>query len=245
VSDDEAELDMFREESTRIVDDFARMLGEYRAGAADGDGDPDLLNRAYRAVHGLKGFAGAFGASAVGRLSQGLERALDDMRLGRRARSPEVFAALSDAVAMFGRLLAPAGEGVDIEPLLVQLRTVGELPPSDEPRESIAWVGASIVEAVTQYEEHRLRENLRAGRSLYRVHAVFTAETIDTGVERLGEKMRPWGEAITYVPSPDEAPDDGIVIDVVLGSHAGLAEISAALGDRDVSVHRIERGEAT
>lgn len=244
MSDDDAELDMFRQESTRMVDDFARMLGEYRAGAAGGEGDPDLLNRAYRAIHGLKGFAGAFGASAVGRLSQGLERALDDMRLGRRAHSPEVFAALSAAVAMVGRLLAPAGEGVDIEPLLVQLRTVGELPPSDEPRESIAWVGASIVEAVTQYEEHRLRENLRAGRSLYRVHAVFTAETIDTGVERLGEKMRPWGEAITYVPSPDEAPDDGIVIDVVLGSHAGLAEISAALGDRDVSVHRIER-EAT
>src|SRR5690606_27579363 len=131
---------------------------------------------------------------------------------------------LFEAIEVFGRLLAPHGEGegdsgVDIDPILGRLRALTEKETQAGPQDSLDWVGENILSVLTEYEEHRLRENLKNGRNLYRVHAKFDILAIDVGLEQLKDKMKVHGEVITYLPSADGSSDDAIELDILLGSN--------------------------
>ncbi len=55
-----------------------------------GDQDPETLNAVFRAVHSIKGGAGAFSLEALIRFAHVFETALDEMRSGRLAATPEL-----------------------------------------------------------------------------------------------------------------------------------------------------------
>jgi two-component system chemotaxis sensor kinase CheA len=241
----------FIAEAQEIIETFSRTLLELEAQARSGSPEPDLINAAFRAIHSLKGLAGLFGAAAIGGLAHCLENTLDSLRLGKLDLSRPVLDVLFEAIEVFGRLLTPQGEGgegtpVDIEPVLGRLRGLSEREPDPSaPQDSLEWVGENILSVLTEYEEHRLRENIKAGRNLYRVHAKFDILQIDVGLEQLKDKMKGYGEVITYLPSADGSSDDAIELDILLGSKGSLAEISGALAHPDVSVHRLTpSGEA-
>ncbi|MCY1068639.1 chemotaxis protein CheA [Nannocystis sp. RBIL2] len=235
----------FIAEAQEIIETFSRTLLELEAQSRGSGPEPDLINAAFRAIHSLKGLAGLFGAAAIGGLAHSLENTLDSLRLGKLDLSRPVLDVLFEAIEMFGRLLVPQGdEGgggeVDIEPVLQRLRQLGEREAeSTGPQDSLEWVGENILSVLTEYEEHRLRENIKAGRNLYRVHAKFDIMQIDVGLEQLKDKMKGYGEVITYLPSADGSSDDAIELDILLGSKGSLGEINGALANPDVTVHRL------
>ena len=49
----------------------------------DGSSEPDTINAVFRAVHSIKGGAGAFGLDQLVRFAHAFETALDLMRSGR------------------------------------------------------------------------------------------------------------------------------------------------------------------
>ena len=55
-----------------------------------GDHDPELINGVFRAVHSIKGGAGAFNLDSLVRFAHVFETALDEMRSGRLAPKPEI-----------------------------------------------------------------------------------------------------------------------------------------------------------
>lgn len=236
-------------EAQESVETFSRHLLELEAQSRSGNIDPDRLNAAFRAVHSLKGLAGLFNAVEVGTLSHSVEGTLDRLRLGKLDLSKGVLDVLFDAVELFSALLAPRGEHEEPPDLITLLEKVEGLSRSDEDGggedTSLEWLGESILSVLSEYEEHRLRENLRKGRSLYRVHASFDILAIDVGIEQLKEKMKEYGEVITYLPSADSTSDDRIDLDIILGSNLSFAEVSRELSDRDVAVHRLGPSAAT
>lgn len=235
----------FIAEAQEIIETFSRTLLELEAQSRSGNGpEPDLINAAFRAIHSLKGLAGLFGATAIGGLSHSLENTLDLLRLGKLELSRAVLDVLFEAIEVFGRLLAPHGETdgglVDIEPLLGRLRALTEREAeAAAPQDSLEWVGENILSVLTEYEEHRLRENLKGGRNLFRVHAKFDILAIDVGLEQLKDKMKAYGEVITYLPSADGSSDDAIELDILLGSKGSFPEIAAALVAGDITVHQL------
>ncbi|MBL9106119.1 MAG: chemotaxis protein CheA [Myxococcales bacterium] len=237
----------FIAEAQEVIETFSRTLLELEAQSRTGSTDPDLLNAAFRAIHSLKGLAGLFGALAIGNLSHTLENTLDGLRLGKLSLSRTVLDVLFEAIEVFGRLLMPQDHGgeasVDIEPILGRLRALTDQAAPDGPQDSLEWVGEAILGVLTEYEEHRLRENIRSGRNLYRVHAKFDILAIDVGIEQLKDKMKAYGEVITYLPSADGSSDDAIELDILLGSKGSFTEISTALGVGDVTVHRLSPNE--
>jgi two-component system chemotaxis sensor kinase CheA len=245
-------LQEFLSEAQEIVENLNRDLLALDAQRATGRYDPDRVNNAFRAVHSLKGLAGLFGAGAMTRLSHNLESLLDSLRLGRVRLVPAVLDLLFEAVEIYGRIIADTNAGRTPDEAVVDayLRRVDAAagpaaPPAPAPRLPGYELDPAILSVLTEYEEHRLRESLVAGRTLYRIHAPFDLVSIDTGLDALKTRLKPVGEVITYLPSTEPAADDKIDLDVILASDEPLATVEAAVADTGAQVTTVNRrGEA-
>ena len=241
----------FIAEAQEVIETFSRNLLELEAQSRSGSTDPDILNAAFRAVHSLKGLAGLFGATGIGGLSHALEETLDALRLGKIELSRDVLDVLFEGVELFGRLLDPKdhehAEQALLPAFLERLAVITKpKAPVGEVKDNLDWIDEGIRVQLSEYEEHRLRENLRKGRSLYRIHAAFDILAIDVGIEALKEKLKAHGEVITYLPSVDGFSDDSIELDILFGSSSGYSEVSSLLADEEkVSVHKLQPGGAS
>lgn len=238
----------FLSEAQDVIEELSRNLLELDNQQRSGQQyDPDLLNAAFRAVHSLKGLSALFNANSIAQLSHSLESTLDALRLGKLQLGQTALDVLFEAVETFQRMLAAFGggegqAGVDIDPLLARILALSG--GSDEPEDSasLAGVDDSILGVLTEYEEHRLRENIRMGRRLLRVHASFDLLAIDVGIEALKTKMKAFGEVITYLPSADASSDDRIDLDILVGSDRPLAEVAAGVAEDGVTVYELTAG---
>ena len=234
----------FLSEAQDVIEELSRNLLELDSQQRAGQQyDPDLLNAAFRAVHSLKGLAALFNANSIAKLSHSLESTLDALRLGKLELEQAALDVLFEAVETFQRMLAGFGEEkigtVDIDPLLGRILALSGGGDEEEPATSLAGLDDSILGVLTEYEEHRLRENIRMGRRLFRVHASFDLLAIDVGIEALKSKMKAFGEVITYLPSADASSDDRIDLDILVGSERPLAEIAAGVAEDGVTVYEL------
>jgi len=231
----------FVPEAQEVVEEFSRRLLELESGQRAGEEDPEALNAAFRAIHSLKGLAGLFQAGPIAHLSHALENALDGLRLGRIPLQPATLDVLFAAVEAFAALLAAYDHGTappDVGPLLANIQTLsGQTAPQTSGRTRLTGIDESILGVLTEYEEHRLRENVRLGRNLFRVHASFDLLAIDVGIEALKTKLKEFGEVITYLPSADASTDDRIELDILVGSRSQLSALVDALAGNGVTVH--------
>ncbi|MCX4245791.1 chemotaxis protein CheA [Paraliomyxa miuraensis] len=231
----------FLSEAQDVIEELSRNLLELDAQQRAGQQhDPDLLNAAFRSMHTLKSLAALFNADAVEQLAHSLESTLDALRLGKISLGQHALDVLFEAVETFPRMLDEHHGPVDIDPLLE--RILGLVRGEDAPGSEVdvfAGIDPSILGVLTEYEEHRLRENIRMGRRLFRVHASFDLLAIDVGIEALKGKMKVFGEVITYLPSADASSDDRIDLDILLGSERPLTEISDGVSEDGVTVHEL------
>jgi two-component system, chemotaxis family, sensor kinase CheA len=234
----------FVPEAQEVVEEFSRRLLELEAAQRQGGEDPEALNAAFRAIHSLKGLAGLFAAGPIATLSHTLENALDGLRLGRVPLTAATLDVLFEAVETFAALLLAfehGSEGPDIDPLLARVQgLLGHAGPEKQTT-ALPGIDESILGVLTEYEEHRLRENVRLGRKLYRVHASFDLLAIDVGIEGLKGRLKEFGEVITYLPSADASADDRIDLDILLGCDDELGRLAEALSGDGVTVHPLVR----
>lgn len=232
----------FYSEAQEIIETLSRDLLALDASVRVGSTDPETVNEIFRAVHTLKGLAGLFNASRVGSLSHELENLLDDLRLGRVELNLELLDLLFRAVEVYGRLLAAekagtvaAGgdefDGFMLEVQKASARKVEKAPP-------LAYeIDPGILAVLTEYEEHRLRNNIQRGMALYTLRAVFQLSSIDAELDALKTRVKALGEILTYLPTGTAVEADAIEIDILMASNANLQHLRAAL---DISGVRIE-----
>lgn len=95
------------------------QLAELESGLiaiADGDRDPETINAVFRAVHSIKGGAGAFHFDDLVRFSHVFETALDNLRSGRIEASPALTKVMLRAADTIADLVTATREGGAIEP---------------------------------------------------------------------------------------------------------------------------------
>jgi two-component system, chemotaxis family, sensor kinase CheA len=80
-----------------------------------GDQDPETINAVFRAVHSIKGGAGAFSLEALIRFAHVFETALDEMRSGRLAPSNDVLKTMLRAADVLADLVRAAHVGDESE----------------------------------------------------------------------------------------------------------------------------------
>jgi two-component system chemotaxis sensor kinase CheA len=240
VSEAEEILDRMRQDLTDLNEE--RVAGE--------DVDPDVVNRLFRSAHSLKGLAGLFGFDPIQDLAHRVEDILDGLRLGRVRLEFSVVSLIDEAVHLFASLLeqvgnqaALAGAVQPIGQLVARIQAAREAPVPTSEFAELA-IDPSLLRALTEYEEHRLRENLRRGRHIWLVDATFEIISFEEGLSRLAAAIREVGEVLSTLPTPGEASDAQIRFSLLVASDAAASEVVGRLGLPASAVRVVRPGGA-
>ncbi len=246
-------LGEFLAEAQEIVETLQSSLLEIeRQRSAGRPADPDLVNGCFRAVHSLKGLTGLFGLTRASELAHRLENLLDAIRLGRVDARPATLDVMFEAVELFGAALAAARDGGDLDPhrlidYLSRLDAAVAAPAAAaaEPEDGFGgWqLEPGLLSVLTEYEEHRLRENIRGGADIFRLGGHFDLMSIERGIEQVKERVKPHGEIVTYLPGGEGNDPSTIELHILVASHEPLVKLAAALEGTTVVVERIPRSE--
>ena len=234
----------FLAEAEEIVDHLAADLADL-ADTVGGKGeDPDLLNAIFRGAHSLKGLAGLCGFSAICELSHQMESLLDRLRLGRLELEKPVMWLLFEAQALLRSLLRDVFESGQTahadEIAACGARIDATLSSSTEPDQGPLLDRLGLpderLSSLTEYEQHRLRENLEKGRKLYSIHASYDLASFDDQLTRLSDALKRHGEIISTLPGAGDDPDTEIGFDILFGSAEEEEELREPMASGIVSV---------
>jgi two-component system chemotaxis sensor kinase CheA len=234
----------FLGEAEEIIERLNFDLVALGDGLDRGDSDPELLNSVFRGSHSLKGLAGMFGFDDISELSHHMENLLDGLRLGKVEINPNLLEALFAALDVLARLVHGKGETeeftLDIGPVLARieqaLATGGEPPGGGS-----LGIAPAILNVLTEYEEHRLQENLKKGRNLLRVGVTFRLATFDQDLAELSDLLKKEGEVISTLPIAGDFADQ-IGFQLLVGTEAAIATLRSRLDREDVVIDLLRSG---
>ncbi|PTL82391.1 chemotaxis protein CheA [Vitiosangium sp. GDMCC 1.1324] len=226
----------FVAEGTEILEALGRdlLVLDQQRGA---DPDPDLINGIFRAAHSLKGLSALFGQERIAKLAHQSEDLLDRLRLGKLSLDDQVLDALIESLDALQALLAEASReesSVGLSERVLQLGSrlanlgVASAAVDEDPLDRLE-LDAQVRAVFTEYEEHRLRENVRRGVALYRVRAAFDLSDFDTGLAELNSRLKPLGEVVSTLPSSEPGGASGIAFDLIFGAKVPESELAAKL----------------
>src|SRR5215216_409878 len=207
--DDKALLSEYLSESEELLDSLLADLDSLATNP-----DINLINRIFRTVHSLKGLSGMMGLDEVQSLAHEFEDILDDLRLGHLSLKEETTTALQEAGAGLAALVGGSAHGSASESDFERLRsllTAIAVRPSDRPKRADNGLESlNLAERerglLTEYEEHRISENLDAGRSFFCVTVHFEIADLDTQYRALTSKLEGVGELVTTLPETSPEP---------------------------------------
>ncbi|HIJ81272.1 MAG TPA: chemotaxis protein CheA [Desulfuromonadales bacterium] len=237
----------FLAEAEEIVEQLGSELADLSDMAESGDLNPDVLNSIFRAAHSLKGLAGMFGFSDVAELSHNMENILDWLRLGKLAVSQQLMTVLFDAHELLTSLVRVLSSGGNVSMATEIAACVARInaclaPPeksADESPLNSLGLSPQILGALTEYEEHRLLDNLAKGKSIFNVHTSFDLSTFDQELSDVTGLLKGCGEVISTLPSVGSNMETHIDFDLLFGSKSNLDEIKKLVEGPSVSVTRL------
>lgn len=242
--DDKALLSEYLSESEQLLDLLLTDLdaigheaaGRMKEGRLAGKPSLNLVNRVFRSVHSLKGLSGMMGLIEVQSLVHEFEDILDDVRMEQLTFDLDLAGALQEAGAGLAALVAGAARGVAkdedfdrFRELLFSISTRRKVRGRAEARGSEA-IGLSDRERdlLAEYEEHRIRVNLDAGRSFYSLTAQFPITEVEGRFRSVNAKLDDVGELLANLPS--QASDrDAVAFKLIFATQFKESEIRKKL----------------
>jgi two-component system chemotaxis sensor kinase CheA len=203
---------------------------------------PDRLNKIFREMHSLKGLASMFNLDRIATLSHDLESLLDRVRLGKAKLDAGRFSVLNDSRIALRSLVSEAGEGEETTPIDQLLRRLAGEEPTQEklPRGIDALLlDEPTRKSLTEYEEHRLRENIEEENHIFAIQVGFDFSDFDQRLRQLTEQISECGEVISTLPVVDPGLTGGIHFRLLFGTRKTLDEVSALVGDAGGAVSDI------
>ena len=238
----------FLAEAEDILETANQALLALESAQKEGASDPDRVNALFRAIHSFKGLAGMFGLKEPSELSHKLEFLLDELRLGKVVLGRDAIDVLVETVALLGRLVHQAGGKQPFENIQAALQRIDGLigkkssAPSDRPLSELIGLDRGILQVLTEYEEHRLRECIRERKNLYMLRAGFDLSSFEAGIKDLNALLKKHGEIICTLPTAGSGA--GIGFSIVLGTKETLQTVRSAIAVPNVNIETISYAEA-
>lgn len=230
----------FTSEAEELLDALSRDLVDFEAQGANVR--PELVNKIFRGVHSLKGLAGMLGFGEISELSHNLEDMLDKLRMGRIPITKDLTDLLYDAVDSLNRLVMaindPSLQGlVDITSLTRRIHHAVTNQPQQKSGDPLAelTIDEQTRKSLTEYEEHRLIENVRSGKYILAVEVMFDLTDFDERLRVLTASLSEAGEVISTLPAIDATGGSGIAFRLLYGSALNEVAVAAIAPDAKVS----------
>ena len=229
---DDEDLKLFNEEAEEQIELLDTALVQM-----EGEPDPELVQRIFRAAHTLKGSAATIGHSRMADLTHAMETVLDAVRQGRRTPDRDVVDALLAGIDALRELadevVTRISSGVDPAPLVKALLAVVEDPGAD-PQPASAEAGGSAYELDAGVET-TIRAEIERGTAAYLATIDLAADCQLPSIrcfqviqepEELSQAHQSWPDQETI-----ERGDGGHRLVVILTSLESDERIAAAITD--------------
>ncbi|NTW58183.1 MAG: chemotaxis protein CheA [Nitrospirae bacterium] len=236
----------FLAEAEDILETANQALMSLDDAKGGGRANPDTVNGLFRALHSFKGLAGMFGLKVLADLSHKLEFLLDEVRLGKVSLGQETLDALSDTLGLLGRLVQQTGKGLPLEDIAGALDRIDRILAAKSADAagptllSQIAIDPAVLQVLTEYEEHRLTENVRERKNLFLVRVSFSFAAFESGIRTLTETLKNHGEIICTLPTAS-AGGDGIGFTIMLGTSATREVLAAATNLPNTSFEAVPR----
>ncbi|MBI4823266.1 MAG: chemotaxis protein CheA [Nitrospirae bacterium] len=214
-------------ESEEILEDAGRLLLEIQDTHKTGI-DPDTVNALFRSLHTLKGLSGLFGYSSVTEISHALESILDEIRLGKLEITEDSIRFLFKYIDTLKYIISELRQDrqIDVEAYLKDISDFRVSITSVSSSQSLEGViDSSILKVLSEYEEHRLKTNVKEGKGIYLVRAVFSLDDFDKSLENLTKVIKSIGELISTLPTSQNLPPNSIGFNLLLGTLLPAEEV--------------------
>ena len=238
--EDDRAREEFTSEAEELLDTLSRDLVEFESQGKNVR--PELVNKIFREVHSLKGLAGMLGFGDISELSHSLEDMLDKLRMGKIEISKDLIDLLYDAIDSLNRLVIsindPSLAGlVDMTALTSRIHHIITRQPArahDDPFAELT-LDEQTKKSLTEYEEHRLLENVRAGKHILSLEVTFDFSDFDERLRGLTTTLSEAGEVISTLPAIPSGNVNGIAFRLLYGSVLDEAAVQMLAPDAAVS----------
>ena len=230
----------FISETEEIIGTLNLDLVKLADSLETGDCDPDVINGIFRGAHSIKGLAGMFGFDDLSRLSHSMENLLDGLRLGKvpftQFLVDTLFSSLDTLIQLIDGISNDENFTFDLRAILAKIAQAAEgtSPPVTDPLAELE-IEPAILNVLTEYEEHRLLENIRKGRQIHLLRMSFDIASFDQELAEITQHLKQQGEVISTLPS---AGDIGarIAFQIMFSSDLDQPGIVLLLGRDDLEL---------
>jgi two-component system chemotaxis sensor kinase CheA len=239
----------FLAEAEDILESANQTLLSLESGLAAGRRDPDLVNALFRAVHTFKGLSGMFGLKEPSDLSHKLEFLLDELRLGKVGLNRGTLDILSETVSLLGQLVHQAGTNQRFEDITTAVDRIEEIlraktaPDSERSMGEQSALDSGILQVLTEYEEHRLKECMRERKNLFEIKAAFQLTDFEAEIKRLNAMLKKHGEIICTLPTTGGESGTGIGFTIMLATEEDRETLTSAVLFPNVKIKQIAHAE--
>jgi len=218
----------FIAEAEDLIEESQRLILEIQDTFATGI-NPDAINALFRSMHTLKGVSGLFGLQEITNISHSLEALMDDVRLGKIEVGASVVNFLFKNLDILKEIvdkLSQTEEETDTSGFIKDIEAFREsLKGKSGPASVEGVMDESILKVLSEYEEHRLKANMKEGKTIYLAKAVFPLEVFDTSLAELTKIIKRKGELISTLPTSTNVPEGFIGFNLMFGSTGSHDEV--------------------
>lgn len=235
----------FIAEAEELIQEAERLLIEIQESYTSGI-NPDTINALFRTIHTIKGISGLFGFKEIADFSHAFESLLDDVRLGKIEVSGELVKFLFNNNDALKKVIeeVEAEKEQDVSQYLKDIETFRNSSKGSgegQKADILGGIDQSILKVLSEYEEHRLKTNIREGKGIYLAKAVFGLSDFDKSLSALTGIIKTHGEQISTLPTSADLPPDSIGFNILFGSGKSLDELASVLG---LPVDELVKGKA-
>ena len=218
----------FIAEAEDLLQESQRLILEIQDSISTGI-NPDTINALFRAMHTLKGVSGLFGLQGISKLSHALEALMDDVRLGKVDVTDAIVTFLFKNLDILRSLVEGVSDEQGNDDVAAYLKDIDNFRNGQKGQGEAAPAGSvidpSIMRVLSEYEEHRLKANIKDGKGVYLAKAVFSLDIFDKALESMTKTIKTLGELISTLPTSSNMPDGSIGFNLMFGSLRHLDEL--------------------